>query len=71
MAVCDAFDAMTSSRPYRPAIPVEDALAELQACAGTQFDPQVVAAFCEEIAAVGPRYGDRFTGVGGLARPAA
>jgi two-component system, cell cycle response regulator len=71
VAVCDAFDAMTSSRPYRPAISVVDALAELQACAGTQFDPQVVTAFCEEIATLGPRYGDRFTGVAGLARPAA
>jgi two-component system, cell cycle response regulator len=69
VAVCDAFDAMTSSRPYRPAIPVEDALAELQACAGTQFDPAVVAAFCAEIAAIGPRYGA--PGVAGIARPAA
>jgi diguanylate cyclase (GGDEF)-like protein len=57
IAVCDAFLSMTSSRPYRPAIPPEDALAELQACAGTQFDPRVVTAFCEEIAATGPRYG--------------
>jgi HD-GYP domain-containing protein (c-di-GMP phosphodiesterase class II) len=70
VAVCDAFDAMTSSRPYRPAIGVEDALAELQACAGTQFDPAVVAAFCEEIATIGPRYGDRAVSVPGLARPA-
>jgi diguanylate cyclase (GGDEF)-like protein len=71
VSVCDAFDAMTSSRPYRPPIPVEDALAELQACAGTQFDPRVVAAFCEEIASIGPQYGERFPGVAGLARPAA
>jgi two-component system cell cycle response regulator len=71
VAVCDAFDAMTSSRPYRLAIPVQEALAELQACAGTQFDPNVVAAFCEEIAAVGPRYGERFPGIAGLSRPAA
>ena len=40
-------------------MPVEDALAELRACAGTQFDPRVVEAFCEEIASLGPRYGDR------------
>jgi len=43
--VCDAFDAMTSARPYaRPKTPTE-ALAELQRCAGTQFDPAVVTAF--------------------------
>jgi two-component system cell cycle response regulator len=45
VAVADAFDAMTSGRPYRAAISHEDALAELQRCAGTQFDPTVVAAF--------------------------
>jgi two-component system cell cycle response regulator len=46
IAVCDAYSAMTSHRPYR--LPVADvqALAELRACAGTQFDPDVVAAFC-------------------------
>jgi two-component system, cell cycle response regulator len=59
VAVCDAFHAMTSSRPYRPAISAEDALAELQACAGSQFDPRVVTAFSVEIASLGPRYGDR------------
>jgi two-component system, cell cycle response regulator len=59
IAVCDAFQAMTNTRPYRPAITVADALAELQACAGTQFDPRVVAAFSEEIAAAGLLYGDR------------
>jgi HD-GYP domain-containing protein (c-di-GMP phosphodiesterase class II) len=45
IAVADAFDAMTSGRPYRAAITHADALAELQRCAGTQFDPTVVAAF--------------------------
>jgi len=59
VAVCDAFDAMTTSRPYRDATSVEDALAELRACAGTQFDPTVVEAFCEEIASLPHRYGDR------------
>jgi two-component system, cell cycle response regulator len=48
VAVCDAFDAMTSSRPYRPALSVDEALAELRRCAGTQFDPAVVAAFLAE-----------------------
>lgn len=45
IAVADAFDAMVSGRPYRPAVAVEAALAELRRCAGTQFDPQVVVAF--------------------------
>jgi HD-GYP domain-containing protein (c-di-GMP phosphodiesterase class II) len=45
MAVADAFDAMTSNRPYRQALPEEDALAELRRNAGTHFDPRVVAAF--------------------------
>jgi two-component system, cell cycle response regulator len=57
VAVCDAFDAMTTSRPYRDAMSVEDALAEIRACAGTQFDPTVVEAFCEEIASLPHRYG--------------
>jgi diguanylate cyclase (GGDEF)-like protein len=45
VAVADAFDAMTSGRPYRAAISHAEALAELERCAGTQFDPTVVAAF--------------------------
>jgi len=45
MAVADAFDAMTSSRPYRKPMPEEEALAELRDAAGTQFDPRVVGAF--------------------------
>lgn len=44
VAVADAFDAMVSDRPYRERMTVEDALAELYRCAGTQFDPDVVAA---------------------------
>jgi diguanylate cyclase (GGDEF)-like protein len=44
-AVVDSFDAMVSDRPYRKGLPFEVALAELQRGAGTQFDPQVVAAF--------------------------
>jgi diguanylate cyclase (GGDEF)-like protein len=45
VAVCDAFDAMTTNRPYRVRIGQPAALAELRACAGTQFDPRVVDAF--------------------------
>ena len=45
IAVCDAWDAMVTDRPYRRAMPREEALAELERCAGTQFDPDVVEAF--------------------------
>lgn len=47
LAVADAFDAMTSDRPYRPALAPERAVAELERCSGSQFDPEVVAAFVE------------------------
>jgi HD-GYP domain-containing protein (c-di-GMP phosphodiesterase class II) len=50
ITVCDAFDAMTSSRPYRLPMSKEGAVAELRRCAGTQFDPAVVDAFCAVIA---------------------
>jgi two-component system cell cycle response regulator len=45
VAVCDSYDAMTTTRSYREAMPIAEALAELDRCAGTQFDPRVVAAF--------------------------
>jgi HD-GYP domain-containing protein (c-di-GMP phosphodiesterase class II) len=45
VAVCDAFDAMLSKRPWRPAMSTERALAELRAGAGAQFDAAVVDAF--------------------------
>ena len=45
IAVVDAYDAMTTDRPYRPAMSRERAVAELRAGAGTQFDPEVVEAF--------------------------
>ena len=46
IAVCVAYDAMTSPRPYREALPAAIAFEELCRCAGRQFDPMVVAAFC-------------------------
>jgi len=46
-AVVDCFDAMTSDRPYRDALPIEKAREEVRKCSGTQFDPDVAAAFLE------------------------
>ena len=42
LLVADAYDAMTSDRPYQPPLSPEHAFAELERCAGTQFDPRVV-----------------------------
>ncbi|SFF37177.1 HDIG domain-containing protein [Actinacidiphila alni] len=50
VAVADAFDAMTSTRSYRRARPVPAALDELHACAGTHFDPAMVAALTRALA---------------------
>ena len=50
IAVCDAFDAMLSKRPYQAARSASKALAELRRCSGTQFDPAVVDAFCAVMA---------------------
>ena len=44
-SVVDAFDAITSDRPYRPAREPEVATAEILRCSGTQFDPEIVEAF--------------------------
>ena len=50
LLVTDAFDAMTTDRPYRKAMPVEAAIAELRRCCGSQFDPVVVDAFLRVLA---------------------
>ncbi|MFI2644715.1 HD-GYP domain-containing protein [Streptomyces sp. NPDC018610] len=49
VAVADAFDAMTSTRSYRRARPVGAALAELERCAGAQFDPRMVMALTRAV----------------------
>lgn len=46
LTIADAFDAMTSNRPYRAKMTMEDALQELKNCADAQFDGRIVAAFC-------------------------
>jgi two-component system, cell cycle response regulator len=50
IAVCDGYDAMISDRPYRAPMTSERAIEELRRCAGTQFDPDVVAAFAQAVA---------------------
>jgi putative nucleotidyltransferase with HDIG domain len=47
LAVADAYDAMTSDRPYRTRLTRADAIAEIDRCSGSQFDPQIVEAFIE------------------------
>jgi HD-GYP domain-containing protein (c-di-GMP phosphodiesterase class II) len=47
VAACDAFDAMTSDRPYRAALPLDIACREILDCAGTQFDPTVARTLIE------------------------
>ena len=48
--VADAFDAMTSERVYRRRVAPQHAIAELERCAGSQFDPEIVAALANELA---------------------
>ncbi len=55
LAVADAYDAMTSPRPYREQLPMEKAINELKRCAGTQFDPEMVDIFCDIIQPTHPK----------------
>ena len=48
--MADAFDAMTTTRPYSTARSAADALAELHRCAGSQFDAEIVALFAQIVA---------------------
>ncbi len=49
LAVCDAFETLTTGRPYRAALSIAEALEEIEACAGAQFDPAVTAAFARMV----------------------
>ncbi len=49
LAVADTFDALTSDRPYRKALPFDDAVAEIKRCASSQFDPDVVDVFLKTL----------------------
>ena len=55
LAIADAYDAMTSPRPYRERLSSEKALNELRRCAGTQFDPELVDIFCSIIRPAQPK----------------
>ncbi|HET7509474.1 MAG TPA: HD domain-containing phosphohydrolase [Solirubrobacterales bacterium] len=48
--ICDAYNAMTEGRPYRPALSSEEALEELRREAGTGFDPELIATFADRVA---------------------
>ena len=50
LSIADAFDAMTSARPYRPIYEPKEALIELKSCCGTQFDPVLCGAFVDAYA---------------------
>jgi len=49
LAVCDAFEAMTSPRRYRQTLTVPQAIAEVERCAGTQFDPDIAHVFARMV----------------------
>jgi diguanylate cyclase (GGDEF)-like protein/putative nucleotidyltransferase with HDIG domain len=55
IAACDAYDAMTTDRPYRAALGTDAAVGELRACSGTHFDPLVVRALVAELAPASDR----------------
>jgi HD-GYP domain-containing protein (c-di-GMP phosphodiesterase class II) len=74
--VADAFDAMTSRRPYRPAMGTRLAVAEVTRCAGSQFDPEVAAALTdlfeghgEELVIAGRRHAPASLARTAVARP--
>ena len=58
VAIADSFDAMTTDRPYRKGMSLEGACAELERCAGTQFDPDIVKLFLEEVRKRPPEDGE-------------
>ncbi len=49
IAVADAYDAMTSDRPYRKAMSKKEAIKEIKRCSGTQFDPKIASVFLEKV----------------------
>ncbi|UQZ34491.1 HD family phosphohydrolase [Paenibacillus sp. PK3_47] len=58
LTIIDSFDAMTTERPYQPTKSFEEAIVELRACAGSQFDPELTEFFIRYIESREPRAGD-------------
>jgi len=58
LAIADAYDAITSIRPYHNQLTPQEALDELKRCAGTQFDPELVKTFCKAIENTLPKHID-------------
>ena len=58
VSACDAYNAMTTDRSYRRALPISDAIAELERCSGTQFDPDVVRALVDVVVSAAARAPD-------------
>lgn len=57
LTIIDSFDAMTTERPYQPTKSFEEAVIELRACAGSQFDPELTELFINYIESREPRHG--------------
>ncbi len=70
VSACDAFDAMTTTRSYRKAMPLSEAVAELERCAGSHFDPEVVRGLLAVIEASPDFVGDRAAVIGSADQPA-
>jgi HD-GYP domain-containing protein (c-di-GMP phosphodiesterase class II) len=52
LTVCDAYESMTAPRSYSQNLTVHEAIAEIERCSGTQFDPNIAAPFCRMISQI-------------------
>lgn len=57
LTIIDSFDAMTTERPYQPTKSFDEAVIELRACAGSQFDPELTEIFIQYLETREPRHG--------------
>ncbi len=56
LAIADAYDAITSMRPYHNQLTPQEAIDELRRCSGTQFDPEMVETFCQTMESTLPKH---------------